>query len=201
VKIDISHNLAELQRKYSLLPEELARAVPRSINRTMIAVRKEATVEQRKDYPGVKVKQLQIRMKGIAARQNLPRAEIVFLSGRFNLYGHFGMKPFGKFGVRFSKKPWRIDTIGGDADISSEMLARMFRTRLRAGGRAVVMSRWTKRRLSANVLVVPGLDEHYTERHLGVKLAAVARKRFPEVFLQQARFLLSKRSLGAWVGV
>jgi len=200
VKIDISHNLAELQRKYSLLPEELARAVPRSINRTMITVSKEATNNLRPLYPGIKVGALLKRMKREAATSKLPRAAIVFSGGRFNLYGNFGMRPFGKFGVRFGKLPWKIEGLSGDP-VSPEILARAFRNRLRAGGRAVAMARWTKYRLSAEILLAPGLATAYTERHLDAKLAAVARKRFPEVFLQQARFLLSKRSLSAWVGV
>jgi len=200
VKIDISHNLAELQRKYSLLPEELLRAVPRSINRTMVAVSKEGTTQLRLLYPGIKVGGLLKRMKRESATASLLRAAIVFSAGRFNLYGNFGMQAFGKFGVRFRKLPWRIETLSGDP-VTPDMLARAFRNRLRAGGRATVFSRHTKHRLSAEILLAPGLAVAYTERHLGAKLAAVARKRFPEVFLQQARFLLSKRSLGAWMGV
>ena len=200
MKIDIRDNIAELQRKYSLLPEELARAVPRSINRTMIAVRKEGTDNLRPLYPGIKVGGLLKRIRGEPAKAGLPLAKLTFLSGRFNMYGNFGMQGFDKFGVRFRKLPWKIETLSGD-EVSPEMMARAFRNRLRAGGRATVFSRWSKHRLSAEILVVPGLSRAYVERHLGAKLATVARKRFPEVFLQQARFLLSKRSLGAWVGV
>lgn len=198
--LDISSNIAELQRKYDLLPEELAKAIPRSINRAMIAVRRESTNTLRPLYPGIKVGALNRRIQGAAAKAGVPRASLTFLSGRFNLYGNFGMQTFGKFGVRFRKLPWRIQTLSGD-EISPEMLARTFRNRLRAGGRATVFSRWNRHRESAEILVAPGLDVAYVDRRVDARLAAVARKRFPEVFIQQARFLLSRRSLGAWTGI
>lgn len=198
--LDIRSNLAELQKKYDLLPDELAKAVPRSLNRTMIAVRREATDTFRPLYPGIKVGGLNRRILGAAAKAGAPFAKLTFLPGRFNLYGNFGMQTFGKFGVRFRKLPWRIQTLSGD-EIAPEMLARTFRNRLRAGGRATVFSRWSRHRESAEILVAPGLDVAYRDRRVDARLVAAARKRFPEVFIQQARFLLSRRSLGSWVGI
>lgn len=202
--IDISSDIARIQKKYDLLPAELAKAIPRAINRSMPAVRKAGTDALRNDYPGIKVGQLRARMLGKAAKLGVPEASIRFLAGRFKLYGNFGMTPFGKFGVQFKKLPWRIDTISGDTIDPGELQAamrRVFRNRLVAGGRAVVFLRRSKHRLDIDLLMVPGLDKAYVERRLDVKLAAVAKARFPEVFLREARFLLSKRDLGAWVGV
>lgn len=198
--LDIRENIKAIQRKYGLLPEELARAIPRSINRTMPAVRKAGSDELRRDYAGIKVKALQARMKMQLANARTLRAEITVDGQRFNLYGNFGMQAFGQFGVRFKRLPWRIETISGDP-VPPAMLARAFRNRLRRGGRPTVFSRHTKHRLSFEILVVPGLAKAYQARRLDVKLTRVARERFPEVFLREARFLLSKRSTSAWLGV
>jgi len=189
--IDVRHTLDRLEANLGMLAKERLQAAVRAMNRTMTTVRKEAATDLRKEYPGVKIALLKARMKLKRASQQIPTAAVVFSGKRFALYGNFGMRAFGKWGVGFGKLPWRIETISGET-VPPEMLARAFRNR-RSGGRATVFSRHTKVRTSQEVLVAPGIARALTEKHIGNSLTRVARKRFAIVFLQEMNFRLSKR--------
>lgn len=189
--IDIRHDLGRLSANLGLYANERMAAAVRSQNRTMTTVRKEAAGKLSDEYAGVKVATLKGRMKLQRSTRSQPSAAIVFSGKRFALYGNFSMRAFGRWGVRFSKLPWRIETISGEP-VSPEMLARMFRNRGR-GGRATVFARHTAVRTSQEVLVAPGLARALTEKHIGEGLARRARERFAMVFLQEANFRLTKR--------
>lgn len=194
--IDISADLQRVQLKVGLLEREVLPAAVRAMNKTLTTVRAEATKELRRDYPGVKASAMKARMKLVRATRGKPTAAVVFSGSRFSLYGNFGMRPFGQWGVRFSKLPWRVETLSGD-DATEELKAnplRVFRNRLRSGGRAAVFLRWTEKRLSQEMLLAPGIARAIGERRVGAVGVRVGRARFAEVFAQEVRFILSKRS-------
>lgn len=192
-EIDIRHDLARVQAKLGLMERELMPAAVTAMNRTTTTVRAEASKELRRDYPGVKASALKARMKRVLAKRSAPTAAVVFSGGRFSLYGNFGMRSFDRWGVRFSKLPWRVETLEGEA-VGPERLARAFRNRLRRGGRAVVFSRETKHRLSHEMLLAPGIARAVVERKIGTALVRIGRARFAEAFGQAVRFVLSKRA-------
>lgn len=191
--VDIRHDLARLEADLGLYPKETMAAAVRALNRTMTTVRKSGADTMRPDYAGVKIASLKARMKLERASGHRPSAAIEFSGRRFQLYGNFGMRPDGRFGVRFGKLPWRIETISGEA-VSAEMLARAFRNRVRRTGRATVFSRHTAARESFEILLAPGLARALTELRLGDALVRVGHDRFTVVFEQEAKFRLSKRT-------
>ncbi len=190
--IDIRHDLAALEARIPLLADERMKAAVRAMNRMMTTVRKEAAGAMRREYPGVKIAALKARMKFKRATRQNPAAALVFSGKRFDLYGNFGMRQTGQWGVRFSKLPWRLETVGGE-EVTPEMLQRAFRNRSTRSGRATVFSRHTKVRTSHEVLVAPGLARALSEQKIGDALIRVGRQRFAVVFLQEAKFRLSKR--------
>jgi hypothetical protein len=119
-------------------------------------------------------------------------ADLRYSGRRFALYGNFGMSSFGRWGVRFRKLPWRVETIAGDP-VSAEMLARMFRQRVGASGRASVLARRTKQRNSIELLVAPALARAFAERHIDKSLKHAIATRFPVVLQQEAKFLSMRR--------
>jgi len=191
--IDIRADLQRVQLKVGLLEREVMPAAVRAMNKTLTTVRAEATKELRRDYPGVKASAMKARMKLVRATRGKPTAAVVFSGSRFSLYGNFGMRPFGQFGVRFAKLPWRVETLDGDV-VGPERMARAFRNRFRRGGRAAVFARESKYRLSQEMLLAPGIARAIGERRVDAILVRVGRARFAEVFAQEVRFILSKRS-------
>lgn len=190
-RIELKHELADLEARLGLLPRERLQAAVRAINRTMTTVRAESARALQREYPGVRIADLKRRLRFKRASQREPSAMLEFSGRRIALYDNFGMRGIGKWGVRFSKLPWRLEGVGGDP-VSPEILARAFRNRGR-GGRATVFSRWTKHRLSHEVLVAPGPARAFAERGIGDAMTRLARTRFATVFLQEANFRLSKR--------
>jgi hypothetical protein len=191
--VDVRHDLAKLQADLGLYAKETMAAAVRALNRTMGTVRKEAAHELASDYAGIKIGALKARMKLLRATQKSARAAVEFSGRRFPLYGNFAMHASGRWGVKFGRLPWRIETISGDT-VTPEMLARAFRNRARASGRASVFARHTAARLSFEVLVAPGLARALEERAIGDALIRVGHARFSVVFEQEAKFRLSKRS-------
>ena len=190
--IDVRHTLGKLSAELGLYPKEHKAAAVRALNRTMTTVRAESARSLQKEYPGVKVAALKKRLRFRRANQKDMRAAIDFSGRRIVLFGNFGMRAVGKWGVRFSKLPWRIEGVSGDV-VTPEILARAFRQR-GTGGRANVMSRWTKYRQSAEILLAPGVARALAERGIGEALVRLGRTRFAVVFEQEAKFRLSKRS-------
>lgn len=189
--VDVRHTLESFRVRLMLYPNERLQAAVRAMNRTITTVRADASRQLRDAYPGVKVSDLKRRMPLKRATRSRMEAAIVFSGRRIALYGNFNMRAFGKWGVRFSKLPWRIETVSGEP-VSPEMLARAFRNRAR-GGRATVFSRHSKVRTSQEVLVAPGIARALTERRIADALMRVARGRFAVVFEQEMKFRLGKR--------
>ena len=191
--IDIRHTLGKLSAELGLYPKEHKAAAVRALNRTMTTVRAESARTLQKEYPGVKIADLKKRLKFRRATSKQMSAAIDFSGRRFVLFGNFGMRAVGKWGVRFRKLPWRIEGVSGDV-VTPEILARAFRQR-GTGGRANVMARWTKFRQSHEILLAPGVARALGERGIGDALVRLGRNRFAVVFVQEAKFRLSKRSV------
>jgi len=191
--IDIRHTLNSLSADLGLFPKEHMAAAVRALNRTMTTVRAASARTLQKEYPGVKIADLKKRLKFRRATSKQMSAAIDFSGRRIALFGNFGMRAVGKWGVRFSKLPWRIEGIGTGDPVTPEILARAFRQRGR-GGRASVMARWSKYRQSHEILVAPGVARALAERGIGDALVRLGRTRFAVVFVQEAKFRLSKRS-------
>jgi hypothetical protein len=189
--ITVTHTIEHLQAKLGALPQERMAAATRAVNRTMTTVRAEAARVMRNDYPGIRAGALKARMKLKRATRLNPSAAIVFSGKRFSLFRNFSMRRVGQFGVRFTKLPWRIETIDGDR-VTPEMLSRAFVQRARSSGQASVFSRHTKARDSFEVLVAPGVARAFSERQRA-HLTALARQRFAVVFQQELKFRISKR--------
>lgn len=195
IDLDIRADLGRVQATLGLLEREVLPAAVRAINKTLTTVRAEAARELRPMYPGLKVSALKARLKLERATRAKAFGAVVFSGSRISLYGNFGMRAFGTWGVRFGKLPWRVETLSGDV-ATGELKAnptRLFRNRLRRGGRATVFLRWTEQRLSHEMLLAPGVAQALAESAIGNKMVTVGRRRFLEVFDQEARFLLSKR--------
>jgi hypothetical protein len=171
---------------------EQSKAAVRALNRTMTTARAESARAMQDEYPGIKIGTLKARIKIERARQDEPRAALVFSPGRIQLYGNFGMRALGKWGVRFSRLPWRLETVSGEP-VTPEMLARAFRQRSRSGGRAYVFARHTPARQSFEVLLAPGVARAFGERKVGDELATRALDIFVANFEREARFQLWKR--------
>lgn len=196
--LNIRHDLARLEADLGLYAAEKMKAGVRAINRTLTTVRAEGAREMAKEYPGIQIKMLKSRLRFQRATQAAPRAVLEFSAGRIPLYGNFGMQALRgrknkKFGVRFSKLPWRIETVSGET-VSAEMLARVFRNRSSRTGAPLIFSRHTNVRTSHEVLIAPGLNSAFVERKVGDLLLRVGRQRFAVALVQESKFQLSKRN-------
>lgn len=167
-------------------------AAPRAINRALTSGRAEAVRLMRAEYGGLQAGQIRSRIKMVRATRARPVGSLVFSGKRIALYNRFGMRSAGRFGVRFRKLPWRLETIDGDP-ITPDMLARAFRQRGRGSGRASVFARQNAARDSLEVLLAPGVARGLSERRLEPKVRAVMLSRYAVVLDQEMRFRLSKR--------
>lgn len=192
--VNVQHDLGKLVADLKLMPSEQKAAGVRALNRTMTTVRAEAARSLKGAYPGLLVGDIKkrIRLKRASGSDRAPSAVLIFSGRRIALYGKFGMRSFGRWGVSFRGLPWRLETISGDA-VTPEMLARAFRQRAR-GGRAGVFARHTEKRESFELLVAPGVARAVAERAIGDVLVRIAHRRFSETYAQEAKFRLSKRA-------
>lgn len=172
------------------LPQARLKAAVRAANRAMTSVRAASARRLQQEYPGVKIAELKKRLAFKRASAADPVAWVQFSGRRMSMYGRFGMRAYrgrrGQFGVRFTRLPWRVEGVSGDA-ATREILDRAFRQRGN-GGRAIVMARWTKLRQSAEVLVAPGPARAFGERGVGEEMLALARARFSIEFEREQRF-------------
>ena len=192
--IDIRHDLGKLSAELGLLPREQLAAVVRSLNRTLTTVRAEAARKIAQDY-GIKVggakKSLRIET---ASRTQLKGA--VVASGR--------PLPLVVFSARQTGRGVSVKVTG------RKTIPHAFIAAMKSGHRGVfVRSRSTKplvfrhgkgsrmrrtgRDLPISELFSVSVPAAFAQRKVSEALIAVARRRFAEVFVQEARFRLSKR--------
>lgn len=190
--LEVRHTLDRLTARLGLYSGERLSAAVRALNRTMTTVRASSARELQDEYPGLKIAAIKRRIKLERASRANPSAALVFSGRRIPLYGNFGMRGAGKWGVGFRGLPWRLETITGEP-VTPQMLARAFRQRSRRSGRADIFARHTAQRLSFEVLVAPGIARALGERKLDDVIARTAIGRFEVVFVQEAKFRLSQR--------
>jgi hypothetical protein len=191
-RVDVRHDLARLELNLGLYADERLRAAVRAANRTMTTARADAARRLKEDYAGLKISQLKARLKLQRATASRPVAAITFSGRRFALYGNFGMRAAGQWGVGFRGLPWRLETVSGE-EVTPEMLRRAFRQRSRRSGRADVFSRLGPKRASFELVLAPGLARAFSERKVGEATVRAIETRFPVVFRQEARFRISRR--------
>lgn len=192
-RIDARHDIARIELNLGLYAAERQKAAVRAANRTMTTARADAARRIQGDYAGLRIRQIKARLKLQRATGSTPVAAITFSGKRIPLYGNFGMRQAGKWGVGFRGLPWRLETVSGE-EVTPEMLRRAFRQRSRRTGRADVFSRLGARRDSFELVLAPGLARAFTERNVGAATQRAIRTRFPVVFRQEARFRLSRRA-------
>lgn len=186
----IRHDLRRLEGRLAELPKVRLLASIRAQNRALTTTRAASARALAREYPGVRIGDLKRRLRFKRATKADPIGWLEFSGRRVAVYGNFGMRPVGRWGVRFSKMPWRLEGVSGDP-VTPEILARAFRNPGR-GGRQTVFARWTRQRLSHEVLVAPGPARAFSERGIGEAMTLVARRRYAEVFRQEANFRLSR---------
>jgi hypothetical protein len=162
VPIQITHTLDRLSVRLGLLPNERLQAAVRALNRTATTVRAEAARELQKSYRGLRIAAIKKRIRFTRATRLSPSVAVIFSGKRIPLYGNFGMRSAGKWGVRFSGLPWRIETVSGEA-VSPDMLERAFRQRSTRTGRADVFSRHTAQAPVLRALLAPGIARALAE--------------------------------------
>jgi hypothetical protein len=145
MRVDISADMSRARDRLRLAQREVDPAAVRALNRTITTVRADAVQKLKPEYPGLKAGALRARMKLERANRSTLTAGVVFAGRRIQVYGNFGMRTSGRFGVRFSKLPWRVEDHRRRRRFPAELLARAFRNRLRRSGRAAVFSRWGAR--------------------------------------------------------
>lgn len=189
--LTIGDTLDQLAARLDEYPRQRNAAASRALNRSMATARKQSSTWLRPIYPGVKVAQLKARMGMKLSTSRTLTATLSFSGKRFALYGNFGMRAFGQFGVGFAALPWRIETVSGE-EVTPEMLQRAFRNRSTRSGKPLVFSRHTKVRTSHEVLVAPGLARAIDERGLKLPILRVARERFAVVLKQEVTYRVSR---------
>lgn len=193
MRVDISADLSRARDKALRLQNAVEPAAARAQNRAIVTVRAEGVRQLRPFYPGLSAAALRARTKLTNARRNNLVAKVTFTGKRIGLYGKFGMRAQGKgkFGIRFSRLPWRVEDVDGTA-VSPEMLGRAFRNRLKRSGRATALTRIGKGRYPLAVLVAPGISKAVADKKLERGLEEIGRTRFRQVFAQELRFAMSR---------
>ena len=196
-RLDVRHRLREAEERYGLLARERKAAAVRAANRATTTARAEASRTLHAEYRGgLKISEIKSRIHRVRATSQSPVAELQFSGRRIALFDRFGMRKVGRWGARFSRLPWRLETVSGEP-VTPEMLARAFRQNSRTGKaaskRAVVMARKDKSRLSHEVLVAPGIARAAAERAILDATRKVMRERFMEVFDHEVQFQLLRR--------
>jgi len=189
VTVDIRHDLAGLQARLGLLPQERLQAAVRALNRTMTTVRAQAARDMGKEYAGLKIGAIKKRLRFKKATRSDAIATITFSGRRFRLI-NWNVRQT-KTGIR-GRLPWALET-GDGKRITPAQLRHAFIRASRTHGIANVWQRAGKARMPIEVIVAPSLAAAFVERRIGEALVKVARERFRIVFEQEAKFRLSKR--------
>lgn len=192
VVLDIRSDISGAQDKLNTAKNAVMTAAIRAMNRTTTTVRKECSDELQQYYPGIKVSNLKARMQLVKAVRSVPEARIQYRAGRISMMGNFGMHRRGKFGVYFSKLPWRMETPEGDVIPSSMLQTNAFINRLH-GGRQVVFVRLGDRRLPISVLLAPGIAKAVVEKGILAKEQDRGRVIFEKNFAHEMAYAKSRK--------
>ena len=192
MNVEIKSTIDGVRAQFKALPGEMVDANIRALNKVAKSARAVVVKKVRPGYPGVKVRELNSRLLIERAHHGSMQVALTMTGKRFVLYGKFGMKPVGDWGVMFTKMPYKVETVEGNA-VSDEMLARAFRQRSGRTGRPDVFARETKARSSMTLLLVPGLNRSFRDLNADRVLKDTFRIRYPIVLRQEVNFLVGKR--------
>lgn len=187
----VKHNLAGLEARLRLHPQELLAADLRAKNRTANSSRAEAVRRLREDLPGLKAGSIRRQLKIIRASKQNPRAVLEFSAKRFRLFGNWNARQT-KGGVSLTRRPWRIETLDGDV-VPPQILAHAFIQRARMSGVPNVWIRLGGKRYPITALLGSSLATAFKQRELGAALIAYGRARFRVVFAQEMKFRIARR--------
>jgi hypothetical protein len=192
VAMDIRSDISGAQEKLRLHQQAVMTAAVRSMNRTSVTVRKDASNGLQEFYPGMKVSALKARLKMTKATRNKPEARLDPTKGRIPMMGNFGMTRRGRFGVYFSKLPWRMETPDGEI-ISAGLLQTNAFVNTLHGGRLVVFVRIGNRRLPIGVLLAPSPAKTIVEKGIRARMYKRAREVFDANFARELAYAKSRK--------
>jgi hypothetical protein len=180
ISIDVRHSFGKYASRLEIHKRDRIKAAVTAMNRATVSARAHAARMLREEYGGaLKVSTIKARMKLKRAQNAAPTSDITFSGRRISLYGNFGMRGIGRWGVRFTRLPWKVETIGGE-EVSPDMLQRAFRQR--GATRAAVFARLGRARYPIAILVAPGIARALEEGDNKSKVVDRLRERFDEVF-------------------
>ena len=191
--VDVRADMSGVKLFLGALEREKVVAAVRGLTRAAEGARTDAVKALRPLYPNVKVASLRARVRVEKANASKLQSSARFSGSRIPMYGNFGMRTRGKFGVSFSKRPFRIEQPDG-TDVDAAMLARAFRNRLLKGGRPAVLARLGDSRRPITVLLAPAISQALVEKKLMEALAAGGRARFIKEYERTIRVLVQRRS-------
>jgi hypothetical protein len=192
VNIDVRADMVGALTFLGAVESEHKSATVRGLNRAVESARAEAVRKLRPLYPGLKVSSIRNRIKLKFASRTTLMSQARFSGSRIPAFGNFGMRSVGRFGVRFGKLPYRLETPEGDL-VDGAMLQRAFRNRLTATGRAAVLSRVGKDRMPITVLLAPALGQAVVEKQLLQALGTVGRERFMSEYNRAIQMIVARR--------
>ena len=197
-RIDIRHDMERLSWQLGLLANEQMPAAIRAMNRSLTTVRAEAARTLSEHYAGLRVFAIRRRIRFFRASRQKPNAVLRFGTQRFRLINwNVRQTRTGVVG-RIPPGLMRLDAFDGKSSpVSPAQLRHAFirtsRSKFNPRGLANVWLRQGKDRTPIDVVVSPSLSETLAAQHINAALARRAQERFAVVFLQEAKFRLSKR--------
>jgi hypothetical protein len=192
VALDIRHDISGAQAKLHLHEKAVMTAAVRAMNRTNTTVRKETANSLQEFYPGMKVSTLKAKLRMTKATRNKPESRLDPAKGRVPLMGNFGMARRGRFGVYFSKLPWRIETPDGESIPPQLLQTNAFVNPLQVSGRLVVFVRLGRRRLPIGVLLAPGPAKTIVEKGLRARMYRLGAEIFNRNFNRELAYAKSR---------
>jgi hypothetical protein len=191
VALDIRADMQGALDKLALHKRSIEAAASSAINRTLTTVRQAAMPDLRTLYPGLKVGALKGRAKLVKATRAKLTGRVIFRGSRIPMLGNFGMKRIGRFGVRWTSLPWKVETISGET-VGQEWLQRAFVNKLKRGDRNAILVRVGNKRLPITVLVAPGLAEAVVARGILSAMNSKGSQVFRTNFARELAFRVKK---------
>lgn len=193
VSVDIRTDISGAMEKLQMHKQAVMTAAVRAMNKTMTTVRKETSGQLQEFYPGIKISTLKARQSFTKATRNKPETKLNPSKGRIPLMNNFGMHRKGRFGVYFSKLPWRIETPDGTIIPPGLLSTNAFVNKLSTGDRNVVFVRLGRARLPIGVLLAPSVAKTIIEKGMLRRMKARGTERFHTVFAQELAYAKSRK--------
>lgn len=192
VTLDIRSDFKAAQDQMATHQRAVMTAAVRAMNRTATTVRKDSADELKESYPGLKVSSLKGRMRLTRATRNNPQVTIKYRGSRISMMGNFNMRRRGRFGVAFSKLPWRLETVEGEIIPPGLLQTNAFINKLQRGQRETVLVRIGDRRLPISVLLATGIAKAVTEKGVLGHMEKSGRATFNKNFASELAYAKSR---------